>query len=411
MLNNKTKIASTQISGDNKSFKIDRNIIFALGYMIWTLKYFLPLLKISQNINNNYANIFRFIGLFLCFTAFVLNVNLQTKIPFKRSLIGIILLAFIVIDNGFLAKFYLFFDTPILIFLAINLNFRKILKFLTIFYALFFFIVITGSIVGFFPSNIYHTAVRTRNSLGFIWSSFPAHGFLYVATAYTILKNKNLNYIAIVILELINVFIFIKTNTKSPFYLLSLYLFCVLLIKWFHIYINKNRIFKIIFLLITPLLSFLIIFLSYNAKTFPSLNNLASNRPLLGLRAINMYGIHPFRPLSDTVSFNINANFKQSTSNLSKYFYVDSSYLQYLILFGYVSLIIFIILIIMLQKRMLKSKNLFLALAFLFAALDGFLDPQFIQTFYNFFILFLATLFSPQNDSLKAFDKNTKFIL
>ena len=66
-----------------------------------------------------------------------------------------------------------------------------------------------------------------RYSLGFAWASYAPNLFLFVSMQYMLLRRNKITWLEIIAIELINIFIFLQTDTKMSFLVLTL-LVCVM---------------------------------------------------------------------------------------------------------------------------------------------------------------------------------------
>lgn len=155
-----------------------------------------------------------------------------------------------------------------------------------------------------------------------------------------------------------------------------------------HFDVMKLRIFRIVYLWIAPTLTIVIYWISKNYSTYAHLDSYLSGRIILGYSSLQKFGVHL---LGQPIMFNTSRD-----TIGAKYLFVDSSFLQYMIRFGIVSLVILLVVTILFQKRLLETGNTILIVSFMLILVNGFLDPEYIEPFYNVFLVLFATLFNSE---------------
>lgn len=360
-----------------------KTIFFSIGYIMWLSSYLIIRLQQFSNAPGLVIKSLKFGGLIVAF--FIILMDLKVKLEIKRFLLGVVTLVFIALNNGYIAGVTIWLGVALFIFAAKNINFRLFLKIVLVFLCIFYGSSILLAKFGFILNSVTYRDVFVRDNLGFVWATWPVHAFLYIVAFYTILRDKKINIIEILILGIINLELYYYTNTRSPFILITVFLMFICINKYVHFDLVYNRIFKGMYLLSTPILAFVIYWFSKNYPNYSQFDKLFSGRISLGYESLELFGIHRF---GKKIFFNT------STGVIGqKYLYVDSAFLQYLLRFGLVSLIIFLIYTIMFQYRVLKSENTVMCAAVFLVIVNGFLDPELIEPFYNVFMIMYAALF------------------
>lgn len=355
--------------------------IYVTGYCVWLIGFLITRLQLNEYLPNVLNTSMRMMGLVIVGS----SIFFATKIKIKNLIIGIAILAFFLVNNGILAGNKTFIEFCILVFFAQVVNTKLLLKVSLLTTGLFYSTVIFLGYNNIIPNTIVYSDGRIRNNLGFIWSTWPVQGFFYFVVGYIFVKNKNVKNYELLIFEIINIFLYSVTKTKSPYYLITFLLLTVLVLKYLNIYIVKQKIVKIIFLFGTIYQFILIYFLSKNVYLFPEIDKLVTGRLTLAYNAINRFGISLFGRKIQLVA-STNTNFGLG----SQYNYIDSSYIQYLVLYGIISTLIFGACLIYLQVYIIKSKNFIKVIAFYFILLNGMFDPQLIDVSYNYFLILLG---------------------
>ncbi|MGL9918826.1 MULTISPECIES: hypothetical protein [Enterococcus] len=378
------------INLDNKNhniFRLDRTFLFSLGYGIWLLVQLLPRVIALQELPSQISSIGRFLGLAIaCMTIFY-----KSNDRFKsRQILLLMVCAFILLFfNVYIAKNTRYIDIVVLLVMGINIDFKRFIRNIVSLLSFFYVAVVLLAVLHIIPSDVSYRDGSIRDTLGFRWSTWSVHGFFYIVAGLLTVRNSRMRGYEFLILELINVFLYYKTNTRSPFLLITGLLVVTYLVKVFKVDFRKIKIVHFGFLIAIPVLLVTMYFLSKNGTKFPDINELLSGRLLLGNKAISRYGIGL---LGQPISYNSSRQIVGMA-----YDYIDSSYLSYLLNYGIISTITFAIGWILLQNKLFKSSNQIMWISLFFLILNGFIDPQFIEMFYNYFIILMSLLLSEKN--------------
>ena len=228
-----------------------------------------------------------------------------------------------------------------------------------------------------------------RYSLGFAWASYAPNLFLFVSMQYMLLRRNKITWLEIIAIELINIFIFLQTDTKMSFLVLTL-LVCVMALNRIAVIRTyllrvKQRLFSIErrHLIAVPwicaLLALLLPLYRQDSILWKVLNSGFSGRLLLGKNAIMNYG---FSFLGQKIDMN---GFSVLGKNYEVYNYVDSSYLQIAIRYGIVLLALVCVLYgaALLKAHKRKDGMLFLFLiVILFLCIE---EPFLFDVGFNLF--------------------------
>lgn len=374
---------------NKKKLKTD---CFTVGFVLWWFYGVLASLDENLNIGRLTLQSFRYVGLVLI----VGSVIFTERLYFKRIIVGLPIGLFIIINNAYLTKTPYFLELTIIIFCAIGIDFNRFIR--SCFYSCLslFLVIIILAKLDLIASTKQILNSRTRNFLGFNWPTFGPQYYLYIISlAIVYLKNRVTVY-HIILFELVNVFLYYNTQTKSPFYLVTLFL-----IVWYIKSLSKDSwsthvTIKVVFMLILPLASLFIYYMSKNYYSFLTVDQMLTGRLRLGYNALLQYPLTLFG--RETI-----LSAKVGVIGVT-YQYVDSSLLQYMIKFGLISFIIFIAGFMLLQLRVLKNKNDYFMLTLALIFFDGIFDPQLIQM-NNIYFVGLAMLFEPASQSVTLKEK------
>lgn len=310
--------------------------------------------------------------------------RLKSDTSYIKYIFLVILFLGIALHSG---RSYLF---VIIIFVisSRDIEYTNILKiFFSTQLVIFILIVFAGNL-HFIPNIVYFGASRTRYALGYIYSTFSAHLLMYLSLTYVAIRKSKINILELVVMLLFCLFIYQKTQTRNPA-ILTFILICGTLIIKYHEGIVNNRLiifFTRIFYGIMFILSIVLPLLyKQQSKYFFILNNILSGRLKLGLNAIQTYGITLFGK-----NITLYGNYSYLMGNVpygQEYNYIDSSYLQYLIIYGVIVTIVIMIFFTKIVIDATKTNNFYLVLVLLLSAIHSFFDPQLIIIWYTPFVL------------------------
>lgn len=363
---------------------IDRTFFFSIGYGIWILMQLLPRTIIFNDFSSQIFSAGRFFGLVIACLPMLYKKRDQYNLT---QILSFVSFSFVILfSNVYLANTSRYIEIIILIFMGTNIDFRRFFRNTVILLIIFYGAIVLFSEVKIIPTNISYRDGSVRNSLGFGWSTWPVHGFFYIIAGLIAFRNYRMRGYEFLLLELINIYFYYKTNTRSPFFLITGLLIVTYLVKIFRVDFRKVKIVYLGFLLSIPSLFTIMFFISKNGTSFLELNALLSDRLVLGHNAILRYGVGLFgQPIKYVSSWNIVG---------TAYDYIDSSYLSYLLNYGILSSVVFVVCWMSVQRKLFMSSNQMMWISLFFLILNGFIDPQFIELFYNYFIILMSLLLS-----------------
>ena len=225
---------------------------------------------------------------------------------------------------------------------------------------------------------------RHREYLGYNWTTTPMMIFSYAVFAYLILRKGKITIWEYLILNGINCWFFYKTNTRFAFLLVFLVLTFLMVYRLIREQDAPRKLIRNICILI-PHLCFIFIYgitMLYNPDIgiMAKLNRLLSNRFAQCQYAINKYGYLPFGQPIQWVTIG------QSTPD-NPPTYVDTAYLQTMLKYGVVSLVVFLLISSYIMYRAFSTKTYSVAIVFCFVLMFGLFEQQPYWIEYNTILL------------------------
>ncbi|WP_283621866.1 polymerase [Limosilactobacillus avium] len=383
-------------------------------YLIAFLFYFLPTLLSETTfipiISSHWLRIFTYISLpLLLFKIFVLD---QWR---KKELLVIsifLIFGLIVWRTARYSDLLIIF--PFIIG-AKNVNFRDIIRWY--FYVTVFFImtVMIFSLVKIIPNLVYYSKMRpTRYSLGMLYPSVLAAHYLFLALAYCYLKFGRLNIVDYLLITIGDFICMWLTNTRLDF-LATLIIIPVMVIAQ-RAYQGKrlSNIIASFWWMATPISATIIIFLSYfyNSSNhfLYKVNTLLSSRLELGRQAFKRYDLNLLgRSIVEHSFAGVKGQKLEKLASggmQNNYFYIDSSYIRLILLWGLLAFVIVIICLTFIAIRSTVRKTFILSAIILVSSLSFMFEPHIVQIIYNPFLL--ALLSNSYFSSLNKENKNAR---
>lgn len=230
---------------------------------------------------------------------------------------------------------------------------------------------------------------RIRHSLGYNYATYISKVFLFCLCYYFFLRKK-VSLFGVIIFEGLNYLIFKYTNTRTVFYLASIFILAIYLVKRFNISDIKQPL-KSLLVFVYPICAVFSFWIQRMYSSDPakwSFLNL-NNRLLMGKNALLEYGIN----LRGTNIMWVGMT-AYTRNNLLTYNYVDNSYLYVLITYGVIFFSILMLFEIIIMQYAIHEKNF--TLITILAMLAGYfiIESQIIDLAYNPFILLAGYSFS-----------------
>lgn len=326
-------------------------------YLLYIISYF------SENISNIYL-----------FGLIEIIIFLILGIIFSKHQIGI----------AYVASF-------LLIVGAGTIDFKKLLKVFICFSSITLISTILLNMLKVIPSVVLLLDGRLRNSLGFYYVSFASAIMFFYICAYLIYRGINITYKELIALVIADIFVFSYTKTNNPFILSIFFIIYVVIYKITNQRIlTKFRILKFISGFIFPLSFIFLLWLLRKAPVsfFNQMNRLVSYRLSFSIGALDNYGIKPLGQKILMITTDALGGFGGDNYN-----YIDSFYIQNLIINGWIFIIFVLWGYTVIAFRAIQEKKEILVMALIVLALHAMFDPQLFWTWYSPFSLILGQIF------------------
>lgn len=257
-------------------------------------------------------------------------------------------------------------------------NSRKVIKAVLITQIVVFAITFILCGAGVIQDYIFDPETRARHSLGFTWTTTPIIIFMFMIMEYCYLRSRDLTLFEICLLEVLMTILFVLTNTRMCYAVTTLMLIVIALNKYFK-WRPANKVKKNTGkgMVIIPWIIFAFVltvsFMYSNSASWEKVNLFFNFRLSLAHNAINTYGIHLVGNPIKWIGFGYGG-----IDGI--YNYVDSSYIQALLSYG----VLFMIMILAVYSCIFKhAKKNGYAIVIAAALLISITEPRLWNLTFN----------------------------
>ena len=280
-------------------------------------------------------------------------------------------------------EYIYFYNAMLLIVAAYGVRAKRLLLFAMSLSGTLVFVTVVASKIGII-GNVISEGSRHREYLGYNWTTTPVMAFSYAAFIYIILRRCKLTKIEYLVINAVNLYLFMMTNTKFAF--LIMILITTLCLVYSNI-IGSNKMPRLnvnLAVLLPWLFTVLIYIVSYlydpRIKIMRRLNILLSKRLSQTRYSMSIYDIKPFgNPIVWVTTGNATRNNPAT--------YVDTAYLQTLLKYGWVPLVMLLMLSSWLILRAYLERRYYIAVVFVFILVFGLFEQQLFWYEYDIILL------------------------
>lgn len=370
---------------------------------------------------NDIINLIYFTGLILIVSVqFFRNTTLTTTLsPFYQIIMVVVIILFLIKyflfqKNNFI-NILLFFTLEIIaiinykhtsdgsfvyliiaIFASKDIDGRKIVEFIFKSVSILLVFTIVLALLGKIPNYVYTYNVSgvsvTRQSLGMTYPTKLGATIMYMVFAYLLYKNFELNAFQKIMIFVIAFIVKKVAYAKTAMILICLAGIIAIFYKPICRFLRKSNI-------VIPTVSLFIIFfsihLAYHFNTssqfYQMINSkVFSNRLYLGYVAAMTYPIKAFGQHIYMRGYGGQTGYLMNHGLLhTNYFFIDSFYLQALLIYGLVIFLITVGSIVYFAFRFNKERKFALVIVLLLIVLDNVYESYMFQCSFNFLALLL----------------------
>ena len=369
--------------------------IFLICYSIWLTAQIINTSLFAVYITGTALYAIRLICIL---TIVTFGVLLQKE---KRKQICFVMLVFIVILIVIKqSTMNLLFDTFVFIYFSRSISLRSVFRTSLCILSGVTIAVVMCSFFGVVDDyiNIDYQTGRVRHFLGFRYSLYPQQYAFSITALIVCLYNKNRVYTKYIFALLLNCVLFYYTNSRLSFYLSILLIICSVVLR--HLKSAPLPVFKISYPVAALISVLATLFYSSSNMLFSRLNSpsLLGGRLSLGKQALEKYGISIFG--NDVYLQGNSLSTTGEYTRISDYNYVDSLFIQMLIRYGLIFLIMFIVVMTLCIRKCIEIGWISLALVLSIIAIHCIIDDYSLQLFFNPLLFSVGILLNEKRASL-----------
>ena len=316
----------------------------------------------------------------------VIIVNIIKKIYSMKAAVGLGVLAVIFALVWYFSRDFMILWIWALLAAAVGQSGRRLITISTIITGAALLITVATSQLGLSVDYLFDETTRARHGLGFGWTTNAATLLFFFALGYIFLRKSHFRIWEAAIIELANVYLYIMTDTRLPFALLTAVL------TFFALPGLKNHIgalahLKVFFILLPVIVcavTFAIYFLpDKDSSVYIWLDNLLSHRLYYGKLGVETYGITAF---GQEIIWAGGSVVESSAS----YLYVDCSYLKILAEGGIGLLAAALAVYTQLSLRAVRAEDYWLVVIIACILIHSFTEPRLVDMAFNAFPVLLC---------------------
>lgn len=376
---------------ENYNFPINGSQLFFIAFVTFFVSTFIQDTTLGEALNGQILRLCSYISLPLL----LLKIYVFDKWSKKELFIITILVLLGIINWRMAHELHLLTIVPFIVG-ARNINFKDIIKWYLYLSVILLSAMAFFSLLGIIPNLVYRAAPRPpRYSLGLIYTSSLATHYFYLVLAYCYLRFNKLNWGDYLLIIAGDIVFMMITNTKLDF-IATLIVIPVMIIAQRAFRGHKlSEIVASFWWIFVPVSAFIIIFASYfyddSNHIMKAIDDLTSGRLGLGHHAFNSYNIKILGQtiVEHTYGGSSGLKLANQLDGVSHYFFIDSSYIRMILLWGVLSFILIIICITYIAVRSIYRRTYILAAIILIASLNFMFEPDVIKIIYNPFLLAL----------------------
>lgn len=284
----------------------------------------------------------------------------------------------------------------VFILAAKNVNFYKIVKCYFNVNLLMILLITLYAVAGVIKNLAYLRQGIYRFSLGIDYPTDYAAYIFYLVLAYTYLNYKKLKLYHYVTFIVISIALYFITNARLDVISILLIVPIILISK--RAEDKANRVSRIIasnfwsFSFILPYVFFLLTYyFNGTSKWFAKLNEWLSGRLAYGHKALELYPIKLMSQHVKEQGWGGIAGEAAYHGDQSKYFFIDSSFIRLLVIYGLLLTVFFVVVLITISLRETMKHRYLLPAIILLMTISCLIDQHLMEITFNPFLLaFLA---------------------
>ena len=292
---------------------------------------------------------------------------------------------------------YMHFKKGVLICLFIilcrNIPFSKVMKtFLLATFSGMLFIFFTY-LFNLYPEtylNLFREDGTYRYLLGYRFPTFLPNYYFHLVLCWFFIRKEKVTFLELLVILLLNYPIYVFTDTKASFGLVILSCIAMLFVKYLKINYSTlmfGKLYKLFTKYSFIIFAAIAIYFQYTynpeLEWMGKLNTMFSGRLALGHWGYELYGIQPFGSFVEFTTM-------LEATETNKFFYIDSAYVQLLLVYGAIIFALVCIGYTRIGIRVVKHNDKYFGLVLILLFAHSITDPQLLSPEFNPFLLCLG---------------------
>ncbi len=363
-----------------------KDVLFLTAFTVYL--FVLILSQTSAELNPAVTTAIVYIRYF-CYLLFIIKILLDSYDRKTIWKIFIVVLLVVVTTIQMSETTYLFY--LLMIIAAKDVNCRRIIQCACFVQAAALIVFVFGAQFGLVENYLFlQSGERYRYALGFLYTTYAPTIFAFVMMAYLYLRRERMRIYEYAILEGINYWFFVMTDSRVCFYLSTVVLVYVFFMRYFW-QNRKERIRKNRWLILTPAaacVGSILLHALYDPEKeiWVTLNEFFNWRLYHGREALDQYPITLFGQKIAWVGH-------AEGTRAATYNFVDNAYLKILLEGGIVFLILLIAAYTYMMYVAVKINDFYLQTVLLFVLVFCITEARLAQPAFNPFLLLAALAF------------------
>lgn len=378
------------------NFSFDGEFVYKIGFLFYFVFSFLETTTFLDYFGRNTLHRLSYIGLsFILFKIFFIDKQKLSNFIFNILMLGLLVITWRTSGE------FLMLPMGLFILGARDVKFRTIIKLYLGVGTIILLSTLTASLLGVIKNLTYHRGETSviRQSFGIMYpTDFAAHVF-YLVLAYAYLNFKKLSWRSYVIFVIVAWLLIKFCDARLSAYSMIILIPVMIIgqkasVRWRAPLIIANFYWSIPVVLgyVTSYLSY---FYSENNHIFFKLNNLLSGRLVFGHEALKEYPINLFGQRVVEHGWGGIGGMKMASNSPSNYFFIDSSYLRVLILYGIIVAVLLLMVMTIISYRSVSRGSYALASIIVMVAISSVVEQRLYNISYDpFLIALFANLYS-----------------
>lgn len=372
------------LDGMEKKSRISK-LLFYLGYGLWITWKFGSITVLSFPEGSLAHTLLHAAVLVLMLTSIILN----------RPKYSVVVLSGIILITSLLVMMQsgqsILLDLVLMLIASTGYSYRSIAKLTLVLIGALIMMTVCASQIGLIVDYPFSRGETIRHGLGFRYSTYLSHLYLNLVLLYIYLRFNHLSWWEYALIGIVDVYIFVMTDSRNSFALVFLVLFASLMIR---VCGQSKLLFRVIscgarfgFICVFAIGSIAAISYDSASPTWNSINAFTSNRLAQEHTSLLRYGITPFGQeiefagnsliMGESLEINKEAN-KNYDRNV-----IENSLIKTGVQYGGVSLILVLAAQYIAARYASRNKDLVLLLTLLIVALHSYFDPQLMDLLYT----------------------------